>query len=93
MATPSPSLREKSVSCSQYASAIEAVKAIHVVLASVMVDLAALRRTVLEDPEFAEQYARHLREASQTTRPLVAEAIEHYDEMISLEQEDNGFHN
>jgi len=92
MATPTPSLREKSVSSSQFASAIEAVKAIHVVLGSVMADLAALRRTVLEDPEFAEQYAKRLHETSRTTRPLVAEAIEHYDQMISLEQENNGFH-
>jgi len=92
MATPSPSLREMPVCCRQFASAIEAVKALHVVLASVMTDLAALRRTVLEDPESAQRYSRHLREASQTIRPLVAEAIEHYDEMISVAQENNGLH-
>jgi hypothetical protein len=93
MATPSPSLRNTSVSNSQFASAIEAVKALHVVLASVMTDVAALRRTVLDDPGFAELYEKNLREASKTTRPLVAEAIAQYDEMIALEQGDNSFDN
>ena len=93
MATPSPSLRENSVSCSPYASAIEAVKALHVVLASVMMDLAALRRTVLDDPSFAELYEKNLREASKTTRPLVNEAIAHYDAMIALEEQNSEFNN
>jgi hypothetical protein len=90
MATPSPSLREQSVPGSQFASAIEAVKAIHVVLASVMTDLAALRRTVLDDPDFADSYVRNLREAARASKPLVAEAIAHYDAMIALEEE-SGF--
>jgi hypothetical protein len=93
MATTSPSLMEKSVSGRQFAAAIEAIKAVHVILASVMTDLAALRRAVLEDADFAESYAKHLREATDTARPLVAEAIEHYDEMISLEQENGEFDN
>jgi hypothetical protein len=92
MATPSPSLRDKSVPVNPVASAIEAVKAIHVVLASVMTDLAALRRTVLEEPDFAEAYAKHLREAAKASKPLVAEAIAHYDEMIGLEQENRFQH-
>ena len=93
MATPSPSLRENSISCSQFVAAIEAVKALHVVLASVMTDLAALRRTVLDDPSFAILYEKNLREASKTTRPLVAEAIAHYDDMIALERENSEFSN
>lgn len=93
MATSTPSVPEKCVSCSHFASAIEAVKAVHVVLASVMTDLAALRRSVLEDPEFTQLYAKHLAAASRAARPLLAEALKHYDEMISLQQESNGFSN
>ena len=88
MATPIPSLQEQAVSGNQFASAVEAVKTLHIVLASVMADLAAIRRTILDDPVFAEQYPKHLRETSRTTRPLVAEAIEHYDQMIALGKSD-----
>jgi len=91
MATPSPSLRENCGSGSQFAVAIEAIKALHVVLASVMSDLAALRRTVLDDPTFAGLYEKNLRAASRTARPLLAEAIAHYDEMIALERENPEF--
>lgn len=93
MATSAPSLPGRCVSCSHVAAAIEAVKAVLVVLTSVMTDLAALRRSVLEDPEFAELYAKHLVAASNAARPLLAEVLEHYDEMISLGQENNGFEN
>jgi hypothetical protein len=87
MATPNPSLRDKCVSYSHFVSAIEAVKALHVFLAAVMTDVAALRRATLEDEELFVLYAKYLREASLSARPLLAEAIERYDQMISGEYE------
>ena len=67
---------------------------LEVVLLAVMTDLAALRRTVLDDPSFADLYEKkNLREASKTTRPLVAEAIAHYDAMIALKQDNSEFSN
>lgn len=93
MATSAPSLPGKCVSCSHFAAAIEAVKAVHVVLTALMTDLAALRRSVLDDPEFAELYAKHLVAASNAVRPLLAEVLKRYDEIISSGQESNGFEN
>lgn len=87
MSAPSPALRENFPAHTQFVAVIEAVKALHVMVASVMADLAALRRTVLEDPELAELYAEHLRSATDTARPLLAEALECYQTMISTEGE------
>lgn len=93
MSIAGPSLREKSLPYSQFVALIETVKALHVMVASVMADLTALRRTVLEDPEFAELYGQHLRDTTRTTRPLLAEAMECYEKMISGEGEPISFDN
>ena len=93
MSAPTPALREKFPAYTQFVAVMEAVKALHVMVASVMADLAALRRTVLEDPELAELYAEHLRDATDTTRPLLAEALECYQTMIPTGGEPLDFDN
>jgi hypothetical protein len=61
---------------------IETIKALHALVATVMADQAALRRTVLEDPSFALSYDVHLKAATETARPLLAEALESYDALM-----------
>jgi len=87
MSISSPTLRENCQPYTKFVALMETLKALHVMVASVMADLTALRRTVLEDPEFADLYAEHLRDATDTTRPLLAEAMECYEKMISDERE------
>jgi len=83
MANPSPSSPEADSCCIRADAAIESVKALHVVVASLMVDLAALRRAVLEHRQFADAYAKHLADASRSARPIVAEALACYDQMLT----------
>ena len=82
MLNPSPIQQQNSVS-PQFVAAMEAIKALHVMVVSVMTDLSALRRTVLEDQEFQNAYKKHLTQASMTARPILAEAMEDYERMIS----------
>lgn len=85
MSATLPILPESSPSRSsdEFASAIQAMKALHVMLVSVMTELAALRRTMLDTPELRELYEQNLREATSTARPILAEAMECYETMIS----------
>jgi hypothetical protein len=85
MPTQLSSGESRSCGC-QIQASIEAVKALHVMVASLMADMAALRRTVQADPDFAELYAVHLAETTRTARPLLTEALACYDEMLAMEQ-------
>jgi hypothetical protein len=58
------------------------VKSLHAALTGLMTDVAALRRTMLAEPEDKEQYQENLRVALETARPLVEEAMQSYDDMI-----------
>jgi len=87
MSASSLPIPEKCSCRCQFISAMRAIKALHVTIASVMVDLAALRRSALEDPEFAGLYAKHLKAAADVARPLLAEAMESYEGMISFQEE------
>jgi hypothetical protein len=70
---------------------IETVKALHVMVASVMADQTALRQTVSEDPELAKRYEEHLAKAISIAKPLIAEAIESYNAMIEGLEEPHGW--
>jgi hypothetical protein len=61
---------------------IETTKALHALVATVMAEQAALRRTILEHPAFAVSYENHLKTAADTARPLLAEALESYDVLL-----------
>lgn len=55
------------------AFAMEAIQRLHLLLASVMIDLSAIRRTILEDleePGLRERYVAHLTAAAATARPI-----------------------
>jgi hypothetical protein len=60
------------------------VKSLHAALTGLMTDMAALRRTMLDEPEDLEQYKANLRTAVETAKPLVDEAMHSYDEMIQV---------
>jgi uncharacterized membrane-anchored protein YhcB (DUF1043 family) len=47
-----------------------------------MADVAAIRKTMFEDPEKIDSYRNHLKQTIATTRPLVNEAMLSYDLLI-----------
>ena len=84
MSTSSP-LHEKNSKCSEscgtarFSEMREIIKAYHTILAAVMIDVAALRRAVLEDPTFSVAYDHHLDGARRAAKPLLDEAMTKYD--------------
>jgi len=85
-----PPAEERCAFCSQFVSAMQAVKALHTLMVSIMADLSALRRTVLINPELQEIYRQRLEDASAIARPILAEAMECYEAMISDAEVENG---
>jgi hypothetical protein len=59
------------------------VKSLHVTLSAVMTDLAAIRKTVFDNPDNIETYRNHLKQAIATAKPLVDEAMLSYDFLIN----------
>ena len=66
------------------AVAIGQMKGLHAMISALMAEVAALRKTVAEKPENAEQYQTNLKAAMQTAKPFVDDAMQTYDEMIDL---------
>jgi hypothetical protein len=62
--------------------AIEHLKALHATLAAVMTDQAALRKVVSDDAKDSERYQLALAEEMRKAKPLVANAMEAYDDLI-----------
>jgi len=58
---------------------LSCVKSLHVTLSAVMADVAAIRKTMFEDPEKIDTYRNHLKQTIATTKPLVDEAMLSYD--------------
>ena len=58
---------------------LSCVKSLHVTLSAVMADVAAIRKTMFEDPEKIEIYRNHLKQTIATAKPLVDEAMLSYD--------------
>jgi hypothetical protein len=63
-------------------STVRHVKSLHATLTALMTDVAAIRRTLLDEPGNAADYKSNLRAAIKTAKPLVDEAMQSYDEMI-----------
>jgi broad specificity phosphatase PhoE len=61
---------------------LQHVRTLHATLSAVMTDVAAIRRTLLEEPEDVLHYKSNLLAAIKTAKPLVDEALQSYDEMI-----------
>jgi hypothetical protein len=79
-------IRERDDECLQefLAMTLGHVKSLHAALTGLMTDMAALRKTILEEPEDLAQYQANLRVAVETAKPLVDEAMRSYDEMIQV---------
>ena len=79
-------IRERDDECLQefLAMTLGHVKSLHAALTGLMTDMAALRKTVLEEPEDLAQYQANLQVAVETAKPLVDEAMRSYDEMIQV---------
>jgi hypothetical protein len=58
------------------------VKSLHTTLSAVMADVAAIRKTVFEDPESIELYRNHLKTTIAITKPMVEEAMLSYDSLM-----------
>lgn len=63
-------------------STVRHVKSLHATLTALMTDVAAIRRTLLDQTGNVADYKSNLRAAIETARPLVDEAMHSYDEMI-----------
>jgi uncharacterized membrane-anchored protein YhcB (DUF1043 family) len=61
---------------------LSCVKSLHVTLSAVMADVAAIRKTMFEDPEKIDTYRNHLNQTIATTKPLVDEAMLSYDSLM-----------
>lgn len=70
---------------------VKQVRALHATVTALMADVAALRRTVLQDEEDILDYKNNLLTTLETARPLVDEAMHSYDEMIQ-QIEESGRH-
>jgi len=58
------------------------VKSLHASVGAVMADVAAMRSTMLEDPEEMALYRSNLKLAVATAKPMVDEAMRSYDDLI-----------
>lgn len=58
---------------------LSCVKSLHVALTAVMADVAAVRKTIFEDPDNIDIYTSHLRQTIATAKPLVDQAMLYYD--------------
>ncbi len=58
------------------------VKSLHASVGAVMADVAAMRSTLLEDPDEIALYRSNLRTAVATAKPMVDEAMRSYDDLM-----------
>jgi len=66
------------------ALALRHIKALHGTLAALMVDVAALRQVVLSSPKASKRYRQGLECEAAKVKPLVAIAMQAYDDEIVL---------
>jgi hypothetical protein len=74
-------------------STVKQVRALHATLSASTTDVAAIRRTLLQDRGNMTHYKDNLRSAIETAKPIVDEAMQSYDEMIQQIQESQGWRN
>ncbi|HXM97477.1 MAG TPA: hypothetical protein VN982_03285 [Candidatus Dormibacteraeota bacterium] len=58
---------------------LSCVKSLHVTLTAVMVEVAAIRKTISEDPDNIDIYNNHLSQTIAAAKPLVDQAMLYYD--------------
>jgi hypothetical protein len=64
------------------AATVEHVKALHATLSAVMVEVAALRQTVVNEPNELARFDDNMKRATGAARPLVQSAMRSYDELV-----------
>jgi hypothetical protein len=64
------------------AIALKELKTLRLAISSLMVDMSAIRRTVLTTPETKARYKKHLAGSIRKARPLIDEAMQSYDNLI-----------
>ena len=64
------------------ALALRHIKALHGTLAAALIDVAALRQIVLNDPKESKRYRQALTTEAAKVKPLVDTAMQAYDEEI-----------
>jgi hypothetical protein len=74
---------EERAEISAYLEALlSCVKSLHANMGAVMADVAAMRSTMLEDPDDMALYRNNLKLAMATAKPMVDEAMRSYDALI-----------
>ena len=73
--------REQCLACTM-AEVVEHVKGLHKLLSTVMLDVAAVRQTVLTEASQLEIYSARLKAGAQIAKPLLETAMRSYDEII-----------
>jgi hypothetical protein len=77
----------------QLEAILSCVKSLHATLSAVMADVAAIRKTMFEDQDNIDIYKSHLKQAIETAKPLVEQAMLYYDlqmqEIVGSQQWDN----
>jgi hypothetical protein len=73
--------------------AFEHIKTLHATLAAVMVDIAALRSLFLKGPKAARRYRQALASEVAKVKPLVAIAMQAYEEKILYIKSDKHWKN
>jgi hypothetical protein len=58
------------------------VESLHASVSAVVADVAAMRSTVLEDPDEIALYRTNLKLAVATAKPMVEEAMRSYDDLM-----------
>ncbi|HKN24013.1 MAG TPA: hypothetical protein VJX72_04130 [Candidatus Acidoferrum sp.] len=58
------------------------VKSLHASVGAVMADVAAMRSTMLDDPDQVAMYRNNLKLAMATAKPMVEEAMHSYDDLL-----------
>lgn len=73
----------------QVVAILKQLKAFHMTISAVMIDLAAIRETILTTPKMKSRYKKGLSRAAKKSRPLLREAMRSYDGLIhsTLEEE------
>jgi len=61
---------------------LSCVKSLHVTLCAVMADIAATRATIFDNSDNIEIYRTHLKQAIESAKPLVDEAMLSYDALM-----------
>jgi hypothetical protein len=72
---------------------VQQIKTLHATVGAMMADVAAIRRTVLQNPDEILDYKSNLLSTIETAKPLVDQAMQSYDEMIRQIGECEGLSN